>query len=267
MARRAMVLAALIVAFSPLAAQSLAPTLPATEYIHAGGKTIVTLKNSDHIFGDMTPSDEAFGPAHIVLDRRITQGCGVAIFCPSDLVTRGQTAVFVIRSLFSSLGANNYPYDPATNPTGFPYPTTPYFTDVPTSHIFFPYIQKIKELGITLGCSYDLYCPDDSVTNGQIAVFTVRAWELRTTSTVPGQPGPYPPSGNFTYTPTPYFPDDATPYSPPPVDSWFKYIQKARDLNIITTGCTPTAFCPNTPITRGKTTFYHVRGILGDFMY
>ncbi|MBS1830879.1 MAG: hypothetical protein JST93_36635 [Acidobacteria bacterium] len=90
-----------------------------------------------------------------------------------------------------------------TNPTGFTYTTTPYFTDVPTSHLFFAYIQKMKDLGITSGCTATTYCPGDSISNVQIATFTVRGWELRTTSTVPGQPGPSPPSGNFSYTEQP----------------------------------------------------------------
>lgn len=36
----------------------------------------------------------------------------------------------------------------ANNLTTFTYPTTPYFTDVPPSHPFFRFIQKVRELGI-----------------------------------------------------------------------------------------------------------------------
>ena len=34
----------------------------------------------------------------------------------------------------------------------FPYPQTPYFSDVPASHPKFKWIQKLFEMGITAGC-------------------------------------------------------------------------------------------------------------------
>jgi len=35
----------------------------------------------------------------------------------------------------------------------FPHTTPTYFTDVPGDHIFFQFIQRMKDLGITSGCS------------------------------------------------------------------------------------------------------------------
>jgi len=254
----AMLLAVTVVAS---AAQSLAPSMPATEYIRGRGRVIATLKGSDHIFTDVSLTANYFGPAHIMVDRGITAGCGTTTFCPDGAVTRGSTAVFIVRSLYVSLGGSSLPYDGNSNPSGWFYPTTPYFTDVPPTHIFFPYIQKMKELGITAGCTATEYCPDLSIKNGEIAVFTIRAWQLRTSSTTPGQPGPYPASDDFAYSGTPYFTDVSANHM------FFKFIQKVRDMKIITTGCTSTAFCPDTIIPRGPGTFYYVRGILGDYMY
>lgn len=56
---------------------------------------------------------------------------------------------------------------------------TPYFEDVPATHPFFAQIQRMKERGITNGCSADppRFCPDDSVTRGQLAAFLIRATE------------------------------------------------------------------------------------------
>ena len=64
---------------------------------------------------------------------------------------------------------------------------TPYFEDVPESHPFFAQIQRMKERGITNGCSANppRFCPDDTVTRGQLAAFLVRATE--------GAPGPVEP--------------------------------------------------------------------------
>src|SRR5579871_4226115 len=54
------------------------------------------------------------------------------------------------------------------------YPAAPYFTDVPSTHPYFPWIQKMKQLGITSGCNTTTYCPDDPVTREQMAVFIMR---------------------------------------------------------------------------------------------
>jgi hypothetical protein len=54
------------------------------------------------------------------------------------------------------------------------------FNDVPPSHPFFQFIQALAAAGITGGCSATppLYCPDDPITRGQMAVFISRALGL-----------------------------------------------------------------------------------------
>jgi hypothetical protein len=54
-----------------------------------------------------------------------------------------------------------------------PGPATPTFNDVPASHPLFQYIEALKASSVTGGCqaSPPLYCPDDPVTRGQMAVF------------------------------------------------------------------------------------------------
>ena len=56
----------------------------------------------------------------------------------------------------------------------FPFPTAPYFTDVPANHAQFPYIQKLRELGITSGCTATTYCDGDPTLRGQMSVFVSR---------------------------------------------------------------------------------------------
>ena len=48
------------------------------------------------------------------------------------------------------------------------------FTDVPTAHTFHTAISRIKNAGITTGCSATTYCPSDPVTRGQMAGFLNR---------------------------------------------------------------------------------------------
>lgn len=61
-----------------------------------------------------------------------------------------------------------------------PAPASADFNDVPTTHPFFQYIEALKASGITGGCqaSPPLYCPDNPVTRGQMAVFLSKALGL-----------------------------------------------------------------------------------------
>jgi hypothetical protein len=61
-----------------------------------------------------------------------------------------------------------------------PAPATASFNDVPTTHPFFQFIEALKASGITGGCqaSPPLYCPDNPVTRGQMAVFLAKALGL-----------------------------------------------------------------------------------------
>lgn len=62
-----------------------------------------------------------------------------------------------------------------------PSPGSASFNDVPTSHPFFQYIEALKASGITGGCqaSPPLYCPDNPLTRGQMAVFLAKALGLQ----------------------------------------------------------------------------------------
>jgi hypothetical protein len=61
-----------------------------------------------------------------------------------------------------------------------PAPSTATFGDVPTSHPFFQFVEALVASGITGGCSATppLYCPDDPLTRGQMAVFLSKALGL-----------------------------------------------------------------------------------------
>jgi hypothetical protein len=91
----------------------------------------------------------------------ITQGCNLIHFCPEDPVTRGQMAAFIIRAKFG---------------TDLRHSTIPYFSDVPPNHIFFAHVQKLRQFGITTGCSATQFCVDSFTTRGQMAVFLTRAF-------------------------------------------------------------------------------------------
>jgi hypothetical protein len=61
-----------------------------------------------------------------------------------------------------------------------PAPAVASFGDVPPGHPFFQFIEALKASGITGGCqaSPQLYCPDQALTRGQMAVFLSTALGL-----------------------------------------------------------------------------------------
>jgi len=112
-------------------------------------------------FSDVPASYSFFQWIQKMQDLGIALPCAPNQYCPDTPVTRGIMAVLIIRGRYG-----------VATPTS--YPATPYFTDVPPSHPYFPWIQKMKQLGITSGCTTTTYCPDDPVTRGQMAVFIMR---------------------------------------------------------------------------------------------
>ncbi len=57
-------------------------------------------------------------------------------------------------------------------------PAVARFTDVPTSHPVFRYVEALAASGITGGCTADRFCPDAGITRGQLAVFLAVALGL-----------------------------------------------------------------------------------------
>ncbi len=126
-------------------------------------------------FSDVLPTDYFFRYIQKLKDLDITQVSGS--YSPGEDVTRDQMAAFIIRALY---GGNT----PICSGGVACSAKTPYFSDVlptdPSEAVFFPYIQKLYELGITVGCNNGqsplLYCPSEDVTRDQMAAFLSRAF-------------------------------------------------------------------------------------------
>ncbi|MCC7482949.1 MAG: S-layer homology domain-containing protein [Hyphomicrobiales bacterium] len=210
-----------------------ASALPRTGLIEVGGQAINLIQQRSNNpaptapFTDV-PLSHAFAD-YITLMKHygITSGCTATTYCPDDPVTRGQMAVFVVRAV---MGGDNFTFS-----------SSPYFTDVPTTHQFFKWIQKMKELGITSGCTATTYCPNDPVTRGQMAVFVTR-----------GRLG-LAASQTFPFRTTSLFTDV------PATHAFFPFIQDMRE-SAITSGCTATTYCPDAPTTRGQMAVFIIRG-------
>src|SRR4029079_13935061 len=87
-----------------------------------------------------------------------TVGCGGGLYCVDNPTTRQQMAVFLIRARLGFC----FSTPPATGTV---------FNDVPRSNIYAPWIEELQRQGLTAGCGGGNYCPDDSVTRAQMAVF------------------------------------------------------------------------------------------------
>ncbi len=87
----------------------------------------------------------------------ITLGCAPGLYCPNELVSRGQMASFLARAL------------------ALPNTATDYFTDDNgTTHE--NNINRLAAAGITKGYTPTTYCPNANVTRGQMAAFLHRAF-------------------------------------------------------------------------------------------
>ncbi len=59
-----------------------------------------------------------------------------------------------------------------------PAPAVATFADVPTSHVFFQFVEALAASGITGGCGNGNFCPDAPITRGQMAAFLSKALGL-----------------------------------------------------------------------------------------
>lgn len=207
-------------------------SVPRIGSITVAGQRLPILQRGSNLtpsFTDVPVVHPFFDTVELMRTSGITAGCGGNRFCPDDTTTRGQMAVFLVRAM---LGSDT-----------FTVPAEPFFADVQPSHPQFRHVQKLRELGITSGCTAVRYCPDDPVTRSQMAVFVVRA----RLGLVAGQAFP--------------FPDTAAFQDVPQGSATYDFVQKMRELGV-TAGCGPSLYCPNDSTTRAQMSAFLSRAFL-----
>ncbi len=112
-------------------------------------------------YADVSTTSPFANAIDAVTRNGITLGCGQGNYCPDDLVTRAQMAIFILR------GEHGGAYQP-------PPATGTVFTDVPSTAFGAPWIEQLAAEKISTGCGNGNYCPDDSVARDQMAVFLLR---------------------------------------------------------------------------------------------
>lgn len=165
---------------------------------------------------------------------QITGGCSVEPnkYCPNDLLSKGQFATFIVR-------ASNHP-----DGNTLPFNGTQRFEDVPPSHVFFGYIQRLYDMGAAKPCGAGYYsqlprfCSEEPISRGDVAELLIGA--------------KYRNGVNFAYPSTPYFSDVAASHPQ------FRFIQKMREQGI-TSGTTATTYSPGDSLTRAQAAVMLIR--------
>ncbi len=189
--------------------------------LFVGGQLFTVFQGA--LFNDVPVGHPFYTEINKISAHGITQGCGNNNFCPNDPVRREQMAAFIIRALGEF------------NP---PPPAMQRFTDVPPESLFYNFIDRLAELGITQGCTATTFCPTSGVTREQAAAFIIRAL---------GEFNPPPPA-------TQRFVDV------PPTNPFYNFIDRLAELGI-TQGCStsPPMFCPASEMTRAQMAAFLVR--------
>ena len=187
-----------------------------TAALHVGGS-----------FPDM-PQNVFYPFVENLFHNGVTGGCAGGGYCPGNDVTRAQMAVFLLKAKFGS----GFIPAPATGTV---------FTDVAASNPFAPWIEELFRQGITGGCGTGIYCPDNSVTRQQMAIFLLKTKYGSTYTPPPGV-------GLF---------GDVTP-CPSPVCNFIEELYNET----ITGGCqtNPTLlYCPSNPNLRQQMAVFLVK--------
>ncbi len=153
----------------------------------------------------------------------ITNGCGTnpLIYCPESSTTRAEMAKFLEKGMHGSA------YTP---PPG----TGLIFADVPLSYWAVNWIEKLYADGVTIGCQASplIYCPEDSVSRAQMALYLLRV------------------KHGHDYLP----PAAVGIFADVPVTHWAAAWIEELYAEGITNGCseTPLSYCPDNPVKRSE---------------
>ena len=115
-------------------------------------------------FDDVSYDDSYATGIGFLLEHEITTGCDDDSFCPDDNLTRQEFVTFLYRLIDQRLyGVTDYRLG------------SEIFNDVSPGSYADVAIGWAYEEGITTGCDDDSFCPEDELSNAQIATFLYRA--------------------------------------------------------------------------------------------
>jgi hypothetical protein len=154
--------------------------------VHVGGS-----------FPDVPVTHAAYGEIEKLLHNNVTTGCTPTSYCPDAQVYRLQMSVFIARS--QAAGDAQVPSSGVAQGSNYNCKAqggTSLFSDVNASDPFCRHVHYIYAKGVTTGCTPGVYCSNDFVTRGQMAMFIARA-VTGSDAAVPLTYGPDPVTGRF----------------------------------------------------------------------
>jgi hypothetical protein len=173
-------------------------------------------------FPDVPPSHTFYDYIERLHELGIASGFSDGTYRPDQALSRGAVAKLIVRARGE---------DPEYTDGRQSFP------DVPPDHVFYPYIERLYELGCICGYSDGTFRPDDPVSRGQIAKMVV---------------GCLPDLADL----MPTFYDVLRDH---PLNSYVESIAERG----ITDGCSasPPLFCPDDDLTRGQAAKFIIRGL------
>jgi IPT/TIG domain/S-layer homology domain len=198
-----------------------------TPALTAGTANDIVVTNIDETIGtlvkgfvaeflDVPISNTFYEFVNTLVSNAITAGVGGGLYGVDDDTLRQQMAVFLLKA------RHGLCYTPP--------PCTGVFADVPCSSGFAPWIEAMASEGITGGCGGGNFCPQNPVRRDQMAVFLMKAEHGS---------GYVPPSCTGIF-------DDVP--CPSQFANWIEELYNEH----VTGGCSPGAYCPGNPNTRGQ---------------
>ena len=163
-------------------------------------------------FSDVNPSDYFYVSVMYLACHGVISGYADGTFRPYNNTTRGQLTKIVVL-------AEGWTVECPQNPT---------FSDVPTTHTFYCYVETAVSHGIISGYADGTFRPEANVTRGQLCKIVVLAEGWADNCPTPGHFSDVPPSNPF-----------------------FCYIETAYNHTIIS-GYADGTFRPGNPATRGQ---------------
>ena len=178
------------------------------------------------IFEDVPTDYWAWDFVERLYNAGITGGCSTVPlqYCPEANVTRAQMAVFLEKGLHNS---------------SFTAPAVPITFGDTSGHWAQYWIEALKSDGITAGCGAGNYCPENSTTRAEMAVFLLRA------------------KHGAGYTPPAV--GASTGFNDVPTNHWAATWIKQLAAEGITGGCGTNLYCPGIPVTRAQMAVFLVR--------
>lgn len=179
-------------------------------------------------FADVSSDNFASPWIERLYNAHVTGGCSTdpLRYCPEQVVTRAQMAVFLERSMKGSS------FTPAEV-------SGPVFADVASSYWSAAWIKQLAADGITGGCGNGNYCPEAPVTRAQMAVFLLRA------------------KYGASYTPPAV--TAGTGFADVTADHWAAAWIQQLAAEGITGGCGNGNYCPDAPVTRAQMAVFLVK--------